>query len=86
MLDSSVKKAAPIDATSIVINCIADGKPAQFTLNAVVQEGEAPGTASYFELVSKELSDAMDAESANPRLNVTISGKPYVGEVGAHKH
>ncbi len=86
MLDSSAKNAAPIDATSIVINCMAGGKPAQFTLNAVAQEGEAAGTASYFELVSKEFSDAMDAEGANPRLNLTIKGKPYVGEIGAHAH
>ena len=86
MLDSSAAKPAPIDATSIVINCMVAGKPAQFTLNAVAQEGEAAGTASYFELVSKELSDALDAEGANPRLNVTISGKPYVGEAGAHTH
>jgi hypothetical protein len=86
MLDSSAAKPAPIDATSIVINCMVGGKPAQFTLNSVAQEGETAGTASYFELVSKELSDALDAEGANPRLNVTISGKPYVGEVGAHAH
>lgn len=86
MLDSSAAKPAPIDATSIVINCVVGGKPAQFTLNAVAQDGETAGTASYFELVNKELSDALDAEGANPRLNVTISGKPYVGEVGAHAH
>jgi predicted small lipoprotein YifL len=86
VLDSTAAQAAPIDAESIAVNCLVDGRPAQFMLAAAPQPDDPPGTASHFELVSEALCNAWDAPGAGARLNVLIGGKPYTGDVAAHDH
>jgi hypothetical protein len=86
LLDGSAKAAAPIDAPSIVVNCRVEEKPTQFTLMAAPQPGEVAGSSSYFELVSEDLVKAIDDPDSVARLNIVISGKPYVGLIETHGH
>ena len=90
ILDGEAKTAAPIQAESLVINVSVDGKPTQYTLPAVPQEGQAAGTASYFELESEPLNTVVSGKSEAPntraRINVTIDGKPYVGMIETEPH
>ncbi|MEX0643570.1 MAG: hypothetical protein WD468_12770 [Pirellulales bacterium] len=85
LLDGTAKSAAPIDAPSITINCCGVGdNPNQYTLVPLPQPGDPAGQASYFELVSEELVDGLNAEGGIARLNIVIAGKPYVGEIDTH--
>jgi hypothetical protein len=86
LLDGTAKSAAPIDAPSVTINSAVNNQPAQFTIPAVPQPGDPAGSASYFELVSEELCDRLDAQDAHARLNIAIAGKPYVGVIEIHDH
>jgi hypothetical protein len=89
LLDEAAKGAAPIDASSVTVNCRIAGEAKQFELAAVPQEGDGEGRSSYFELVSEELVTILDSPDTAARLSLTIEGKPYVGpiETGhAHGH
>jgi len=87
LLDGTAKAAAPIDAPSITINCCGVGdNPNQYTLVPTPQPADPAGQASYFELVSEELVDGLDAEGGVARLNIIIAGKPFVGEIDLHGH
>jgi hypothetical protein len=87
LLDGTAKAAAPIDTPSITINCCGVGdNPNQYTLVPTPQAGDPAGQASYFELVSEELVDGLDAEGGVARLNIVIAGKPFVGEIDLHGH
>ena len=86
LLDGAAKDAASSETMSVTINCIVNGQPMQFTLPAAPQPGDPAGQSSHFELVSEALCDASDAPNSSARLNVTIGGKPYVGEIEAHEH
>jgi hypothetical protein len=86
LLDSAAKKAVTTAATSIAVNLVVDGKPAQFTVAAKPIEGEPAEQSSRFESSDEKLSVALDAEGASGRMNVSIAGKEYSGTIGAHKH
>ncbi len=86
ILDSSAKKAVPIDAKEVVINLKHDGKPEQYKLAAEPQEGDGPGKSSRF--VSKKNDDlchAIEEEGADAKLQLTIDGKPFIGNI-EHDH
>jgi hypothetical protein len=91
LLDSSAKQGVPISAESVTINLVASGKPQQFTLKAAPDSKDPAGQASRFELSDENLIEALEAESAKGRLNVTIGDKSFTGEIehaahGDHEH
>jgi len=86
ILDGAAARPVPIPAKQITLNMRAAGKPQQFTLAAVRQEGDAAGMASAFAATNRQLCQALDTHGATGRLNVEIDGKIYVGKVGGHSH
>ncbi|MDZ4851023.1 MAG: hypothetical protein SGI77_17185 [Pirellulaceae bacterium] len=85
ILDSSAKRAVPIDSQEVTINVIHGGKPEQFKLAASPDSGDSDGKSSRFVLVDEELAIHIDEETAAPKLTVTINGVPYRGEI-KHSH
>jgi hypothetical protein len=88
LLDGAAKKAVAIADKEISVNLIVAGQPQQFKLPAAPQTEDAAGSSSRFELTNKEFCRALDDEKTTGRLNLTISGKPYAGEIthGGHDH
>ncbi len=88
ILDAAAKSAAPIEATEIVINLKHHGAPEQHPLVAVPQEGDPAGRSSRF--VAKdnpELNEDLEHDDADARLQVTINGTPYSGNIApTHGH
>ncbi len=82
ILNGAAKEEVAIDAATMTLNMVVDGKPSQFSLSAVGGSGQA----SQFEITDNALLEALDHEGATGRLNVTISGKPYVGKIEHHEH
>ena len=81
LLDSTAKQAVPIEAQELVVNAMVAGKPKQFKLPAKPLEGEDP-KSSRFEASDEEMCDALcEQPDAKGRLNVTINGKAFVGEI-----
>jgi hypothetical protein len=87
ILDSSAEKAVAIAEPEITVNMTIDGSPQQFKLAAAPQEDDPEGKSSRFELADEALYDAVEGGETG-RLNVTIAGKPYVGDIEdlAHDH
>jgi hypothetical protein len=88
LLDGAAKKSVAIADQELTLNIVVEGKPLQFKLQAAPQTDDPAGQSSRFELVDHALCEALDAPKSKGRLNVTIAGKPYSGEVGheAHEH
>jgi hypothetical protein len=88
LLDGAAKKAVAIADKEIGVNLVIAGKPQQFKLPAAPQTEDAAGSSSRFELTSKEFCEALDDEKTTGRLNLSIAGKPYAGEIthGGHDH
>ncbi len=87
ILDSAAKKNVPIEEGEVTINLTVDGKPQQFKLPAKPMEGESQGKASRFEVSDETLCHAVcEDPNAKGRLNVTIDGKPYVGDITHADH
>jgi hypothetical protein len=86
LLDGAAKKAVTSAETELAINLIVDGKPAQFTLPAVPQDDDPAGESSRYEIVDQALCEALDAEKTTGRMNVTIAGKPFTGQIEHHAH
>jgi hypothetical protein len=86
ILDGAAAKAVPIPARQVILNLRVTGKPQQFTLPAVRQEGDPEGSASAFTATSKPLGQALHAHGTTGRLNVEIKGKVFVGKVTGHVH
>lgn len=84
MLDGSAKNASPVDAADITINLVHDGKPEQFKLAAVPQEGDGAGKASRFVSDDAELAKDLDA-GVEARLMMNVGGTPYNGQI-SHGH
>ena len=81
ILDGEAKAAVPIDATDVTINVVTDGKPQQVKLPAAPQSGDPAGKSSAFAVIHAELLEAVEKPKTKGRLNVTVKGKPYVGEI-----
>ncbi|MBN8624847.1 MAG: hypothetical protein J0M17_05085 [Planctomycetes bacterium] len=81
LLDGKAAKAVTIADNEIGVNLVVAGKPQHFKLPAVPQPEDAAGQSSRFELTSQEFCDALDDEKTTGRLNLTIAGKPYAGEI-----
>ncbi len=85
ILDSAAKIAVPIDATELVINLKHDGKPEQFKLLSSADAGDPAGKSSRFTLKDADLATHIEDAAAEPKMSVTINGKPYSGEI-KHSH
>jgi hypothetical protein len=88
LLDDKAKGSVTSGEGELMINLVVDGGPAQFMLAAAPEPSDPKGESSKFQVVSEELSKAMDAKDVKGRLNVTIGGKPLVGafEHADHGH
>lgn len=91
LLDSGAKDSVPTAAAEVTINFAVDGKPKQFILLAVPDANDPPGQSSRFELANADLHEALEADNAEGRLNVTINDKEFVGSIehqahGEHEH
>ena len=86
LLDAQAKQAVPIEQSELVINLTAQGKPHQYKLAAAPLEGEASGQSSRFQASDEALAEALDSEGAKGRFNLTINGRPYVGNIEHHDH
>jgi hypothetical protein len=86
ILDKSAQKATPVEAKEVQINLVVAGRPAQFTLPAKPEDDESEATSSRFQLTDEALCDALDAPKSKGRLQITIGGETYSGEMEAHDH
>ena len=86
ILDGEAMKPVPIKQESIKINvAVKDGEPSQFELKAVPGDDPAAG-ASKFTIDDALLAGALKSEEAECKLNLTINGKQYVGDLEHHHH
>lgn len=85
ILDSSAKKAVPIDSKQILINVKHGKKVEQFKLASSPDKGDAKGLSSRFTLKDKELCEHLDEENVEARLSLKIKGKSYAAKL-AHDH
>jgi len=85
VLDSSAKKAVPIEAAELHVNLDHDGESQQFTLTASPAADDLPGTASRFVSTSGELDEQLDHEESSAQLVVMIGGKQFRGAIH-HDH
>ena len=86
LLDSMAKDAVPIEATSLALNLLVDGKPQPHVLAAQPLATDPAGKSSCFEKIDPTLSAAIDTPGTTGRLNVVIQGKSYVGRLETHDH
>ena len=86
LLDANASAPVPIGQSSLMINLLVGGKPAQFRLPATPLDGEAGQHSSHFELLDEKLCEALDLPGTKPRFNVTIQGKQYVVPIENHDH
>jgi hypothetical protein len=87
ILDSTAKKAAPIDAKDVSLKLAIDGKNEPFKLPAVPDTGDPKGKSSRFELagnadVKAHIKDEEDLKGA---VSVMIGDKSYSGDI-KHEH
>jgi hypothetical protein len=85
LLDAAAEKPVPIDARELTINLKHGGRPEQFKLTASPDADDRPGRSSRFVSEDRELGEDLDSEGADPRLAVTIEGKPYTASI-EHDH
>jgi hypothetical protein len=86
LLDWAAIKPVAIAEKELKFNVVTADKPLQFVMPASPQAGDPSGQSSRFELTDEKLCEALDDPKTKARLNVTIAGKPFSGEVTAHDH
>ena len=86
LLDGAAQKPVGSADKELVVNLVVAGKPQQFKLPAAPQDGDAAGQASRFEVVDEAFCEALDAEKTTGRVNVTIAGKTFSGDVAHSGH
>ena len=70
----------------ISLNLVVDGKPQQAKLTAAPQEGETAEKCSRYTLVDEKILEALENPKTTGRVNVTIEGESYTGEVSLGEH
>ncbi|MCO6044116.1 hypothetical protein NG895_09370 [Aeoliella sp. ICT_H6.2] len=85
ILDSTAKKAVPIDAQKITVNLSHDGQAEQFALAADPDAGDPAGKASRFVSTDAELGEELDHDHADVQLVVSVAGKQFRGTL-QHDH
>ncbi len=88
LLGSDAKTAAMSSEPEIALNLVVAGEPLQAKLVAAPMEGEAADKCSRYTLVDEKVLAALENPKTTGRLNVTIAGKSYSGnvELGDHGH
>ena len=86
LLDKQAKAAVSIADPEILLNLTVDGKPLQVKLVAAPQKGDPEGESSRFAITDESVLEALEAPKTTGRLNVTIEGKSYTGNVEHHEH
>ena len=86
ILDGAAKDAVAIEPKQLTLNLLVGGKPQQFQLAAMPQSTDPEGKCSAFGCTSEPMCKAIDAKGTTGRLNVEVSGKRFVGKLGAHSH
>ncbi|WP_425614230.1 hypothetical protein NA78x_004094 [Anatilimnocola sp. NA78] len=89
LLGADAKTAVSIPDAEIMLNLVVAGEPMQAKLTAEKQPGDPEGQASKFTIVDEKILEALEAPKTTGRLNVTIGGKSYSGNVeheGDHGH
>lgn len=81
LLGADAKTAVPIADAEITLNLVVAGEPMQAKLAAEKQPGDPEGQASKFAIVDEKILEALEAPKTTGRLNVTIAGKSYSGNV-----
>ncbi len=87
MLDSSAKKAAPIDAKEIKLDLSVAGKPKTFAAKAATDAGDPAGKSSRFEVADNPdiKANIKDEEDLKGSVTAAIGAKTYTGKI-AHEH
>jgi hypothetical protein len=87
ILDSTAKKAEPIDAKDVALKLTIDGKSEGFKLSPVPDTGDPKGKSSRFELAGDPDIKAhiKDEEDLKGTVNVTIGNKNFSGDI-KHEH
>jgi hypothetical protein len=87
ILDSTAKKAEPIDAKDVALKLTIDGKSEGFQLPAVPDAGDPQGKSSRFELAGNPDIKAhiKDEEDLKGTVSVTIGNKSFSGDI-KHEH
>src|SRR5580698_9518923 len=87
ILDSTAKKAEPIDAKDVALKLTIDGKSAGFKLPPVPDAGDPQGKSSRFELAGDPDIKAhiKDEEDLKGTVSVTIANKSFTGDI-KHEH
>lgn len=85
ILDGSARKTVAIEAADVTLNLIHDGKPEQFTLNALPTESDETGKSSRFASSDAELLEHFHGEDVKGTLVLEIEGKSYRGKIH-HEH
>ena len=85
ILDGAATNQVAIDATELTINVSHDGRPEQFTLTALPDDGDEKGKSSRFVSDDQDLAAHLDEEDTHLRLVVKINGTTFRGEI-KHDH
>jgi hypothetical protein len=87
VLDSSAKKAAPIDAKEIKLELTIGGQPKSFSAKAVADKGDPPNKSSRFEVADNPeiKANIKDEEDLKGSVTAAIAGKTYTGKI-VHEH
>ena len=88
LLDGPAKKSVAIAEPEITLQLLRDGKFTKYTLKAVQsKDASGKGAASEFKIVDQSLTEALcHDEKTQGKLQVTIDGKPYTGDVKLSGH
>jgi len=83
ILDAHAEKEIAVAEDAVIINAKIDGKPKQYPMIAI---GATDGKASHFEVVDEALMEAIESDTADAQLSVTVEGNPYLGKIAHHDH
>lgn len=85
LLDSAATVPVFVEATELIVNLSRDGSAEQFALASQPQADDPSGKSSCFVSTDKTLIDALDQETAQAQLVVSINNKQYRGKIH-HEH
>jgi hypothetical protein len=85
VLNAAATEQIPIDTSEVTINVKHDGQAEQFKLAALPDAGDPDGKSSRFVSTDAELGERLEEEESEPKLVVSINGKPFRGSI-SHAH